>query len=176
MSALPSSLDGGGVGLGGAGAAPAALIASPALKGTIVLAQCRSWLLAEEEARCRALLNQINADKHVLKTSLMRQSEAMQAQTTALGQALAAMRGAEEALRRQLDASSTDYLRLYRDASVSRGDDRMLREKQRSNLLWTELEQLIHRRNAADTQLARMEQANGLIIQNLYQTHVLLQT
>ena len=30
-------------------------VASPALKSTIVLAQCRSWLLAEEESRCPLL-------------------------------------------------------------------------------------------------------------------------
>jgi hypothetical protein len=163
------------VSIGIDGSSPA-LIASPALKGTIVLAQCRSWLLAEEESRCRQMLNRINGDKHALKTSLMRQSENMQAQISTLTQSLIGMRNREEQLRKDLDASSTLYLRLYRDKSVSRGDDRMLREKQNSNLLWTELEPLIHQRNEADMKLARLEQCNGLIIQNLYQTHVLLQT
>ena len=151
-------------------------IASPALKGTIVLAQCRSWLLSEEEARCRQLLNHINTDKHHIKTQLQQQSEDMQNETNKVKAELAALRAKEEKLRRDLDESSTTYLRLYRDPKVSRGNDAMLREKQRSNELWNDLESLIHERNAANTRLQKLEASNMLIIQNLYQTQVLLAT
>ena len=91
-------------------------------------------------------------------------------------QQLAALRAREDQLRKDLDTSSTVYLKLFRDPSISRANDDMLREKQRSNELWNELEALIHDRNEITHAYTRLESTNLCIIQNLYQTQVLLQT
>jgi hypothetical protein len=171
---------------------PTEVIAHPALRGALIIAYCRAWLVQEEENQLRTRLSDCASDKHNLKSKLLKQQNKFEGQEKLLRTELGQVEKLEESLRNQLDELSKKVNQLQAnsmlEADKNTNSTQIKRRTLGANLfannaeyqqltaaqdtLWKSLEESINHRNQINTDLAIIDQSKLCIQQGLYASHL----